>query len=432
MRFPGKRKAQHYFPVKERELHPLPIPQRLNRVYVVGIEQTLVDIEANVDHSFLERYGLKEGQSLVLDDHTAEQLYRELHDKHLILSEFAGGTIGNTMHNYSVLADDRSVLLGVMSRHIEIGSYGYRYLCNTSSRVDMNYLQPVDGPIGRCFTLINEKGERSFGINGGMINYLNESGIPLDIVRGASALVMPSYLMRTAPGETIREATVVALNCAKAAEIPVVLTLGTQHLINEDPAFWRSFIGQYVSVLAMNELEAEVLTGHTDPLKAMAEALKWCDFVLLTAGPEGLYTGGYTEERGRRATQHPLRNGSIKAFNRYEFSRPMRKADCLEPLQIFSHIEPFHGGPERIANTNGAGDGALAAIVHDMAANQYHRDNVPDSEKHEQRYLCYSSFAQLCKYANRVSFEVLSQHSPRLSRGLPEREDSLEEAYWEW
>ncbi|MDM3689608.1 hypothetical protein O9368_18905, partial [Proteus mirabilis] len=28
-------------------------------------------------------------------------------------------------------------------------------------------------------------------------------------------------------------------------------------------------------------------------------------------------------------------------------------------------------------------------------------------------------------------YHVLSQHSPRLTRGLPEKEDSLEEAYWE-
>ena len=44
--------------------------------------------------------------------------------------------------------------------------------------------------------------------------------------------------------------------------------------------------------------------------------------------------------------------------------------------------------------------------------------------------MSYSSLAQICKYANRVSFEVLSQSSPRLSKGLPDREDSLESAYW--
>jgi len=55
---------------------------------------------------------------------------------------------------------------------------------------------------------------------------------------------------------------------------------------------------------------------------------------------------------------------------------------------------------------------------------------VPKSPKHTARFLTYSSISQISKYANRVSFEVLSQNSPRLLRGLPEKEDGLEEAYW--
>ena len=78
-----------------------------------------------------------------------------------------------------------------------------------------------------------------------------------------------------------------------------------------------------------------------------------------------------------------------------------------------------------------AGDGALAALLHDITANNYHRNNVPNSSKHKCKWLTYSSLAQVCKYANRVSYQVLNQHSPRLTRGLPEREDSLEEAYWD-
>lgn len=34
-------------------------------------------------------------------------------------------------------------------------------------------------------------------------------------------------------------------------------------------------------------------------------------------------------------------------------------------------------------NTNGAGDGALAALLHDITANSYHRSNVPNSSKHK-------------------------------------------------
>ena len=108
----------------------------------------------------------------------------------------------------------------------------------------------------------------------------------------------------------------------------------------------------------------------------------------------------------------------------------MRRSRCENPVKIYTHINPFMGGPLVIKNTNGAGDAALAAVLHDISANLYHRLMVPNSPKHDASYLTYSSLGQISKYANRVSFEVLSQNSPRLARGLPEREDSLEEAYW--
>ncbi len=405
MKFPGKRKSKHYFPVNARDplLQQFQPENETSAAWVVGIDQTLVDIEAKVDDEFIERYGLSAGHSLVIEDDVAEALYQELKQKNLITHQFAGGTIGNTMHNYSVLADDRSVLLGVMCSNIEIGSYAYRYLCNTSSRTDLNYLQGVDGPIGRCFTLI----------------------------AGASALVLTSYLVRCKPGEPMPEATMKAIEYAKKYNVPVVLTLGTKFVIAENPQWWQQFLKDHVSILAMNEDEAEALTGESDPLLASDKALDWVDLVLCTAGPIGLYMAGFTEDEAKRKTQHPLLPGAIAEFNQYEFSRAMRHKDCQNPLRVYSHIAPYMGGPEKIMNTNGAGDGALAALLHDITANSYHRSNVPNSSKHKFTWLTYSSLAQVCKYANRVSYQVLNQHSPRLTRGLPEREDSLEESYWD-
>ncbi|CAX58586.1 MULTISPECIES: inosine/guanosine kinase [Erwinia] len=433
MKFPGKRKSKHYFPVSARDplLQIAQPEQEVSGSWIVGIDQTLVDIEANVDDDFVARYGLSSGHSLVIADDVAEALYAELTRENLITHQFAGGTIGNTLHNYSVLADDRSVLLGVMCRNVQIGSYAYRYLCNTSSRTDLNYLQGVDGAIGRCFTLIGENGERTFAISPGLMNQLKKESIPEEVIAGASALVLTSYLVRCAPGEPMPEATMEAIGFAKKHNVPVVLTLGTKYVIGDKPEFWQAFLREHVSILAMNEEEAEALTGLSDPLMASNMALDWVDLVLCTAGPNGLFMAGYTEEEGKRVTQHPLLPGAIPEFNQYEFSRAMRHQDCEQPLKIFSHIAPYMGGPEKIMNTNGAGDGALAAMLHDITANNYHRLNVPNSSKHGRNYLTYSSLAQVCKYANRVSYQVLNQHSPRLSRGLPEREDSLEESYWE-
>lgn len=433
MKFPGQRKSKHYFPVHARDplVTQAQTNKKMTRTHIIGIDQTLVDIEARVPDSFIETYKLSKGHSLVIDDETAEALYQQLKQDELISNEFAGGTIGNTLHNYSVLADDKSTLLGVMSSDIEIGSYGYRYLCNTSSRMDLNYLQGVTGAIGRCFALISDDGERTFAISEGQMNQLLPESIPESIFENASALVLTAYLVRCKKGDPMPEATMQAIKYAKKYDVPVVLTLGTKFVIQDDPVFWQDFLNDNISVVAMNEDEAEALTGHADPLLAADKTLDWVDLVLCTAGPVGLYMAGYTEDSAKRTTSLPLLPGAIAEFNQYEFSRPTIKAACDVPIKVYSHIAPYMGGPEKIKNTNGAGDAALSALLHDMAANRYHKENVPNSSKHQYPYLTYSSFSQVCKYANRASYEVLVQHSPRLSRGLPEREDSLEEAYWE-
>jgi len=433
MKFPGQRKSKHYFPVNSND--PLlarlrPAPEAATS-YIAGIDQILVDIEAKVDESLINHYQLIKGNSMLIDDDVAHQLYQTLQQQTLITGEFAGGTIGNTIHNYSTLADAKSVLFGVMSKNIAVGSYAYRYLCTTSSKVDLNHLQPVDGPIGRCFTLITDDGERTFAISKGAMDALSPEYINKALVQGASALVLTAYLMRAAGDDKMTEAALQAVAYAKQANVPVVLTLGTRFLIESDPQWWRDFIRDNVDILAMNEDEGEALTGLTDPLLASEAALDLCDLVLTTAGPLGLYMAGYAEESLKRETTHTLLPGKIPEFNRYEFSRPMLKNSCLSPLKVYAHIPPYMGGPEVIRNTNGAGDAALSALLHDLASNDFHKLNVPGSSKHLNDGLCYSSFSQICKYANRVAYEVLAQHSPRLSRGLPEKEDSLEEAYWE-
>src|SRR5262245_58417314 len=172
MRFPGRRKHTHYFPVHARDplLNRVGLETPVGRTHVVGIDQTLVDIDARVPDAFLARHHLAKGGSVVIADAAAGALYDELLGEKLIAYEFAGGTVGNTLHNYSVLADDASILFGVMSESIRLGTSGYRYLSNTSSRVNLDHLQPVDGPIGRCFALVTPDGERTFAISEGLMN----------------------------------------------------------------------------------------------------------------------------------------------------------------------------------------------------------------------------------------------------------------------
>lgn len=430
MKFPGRRKIKHYFPATQgKQRLPKSEVQPTQDTYIVGLDETIVDVIATVDNTFLARHGIRKGLSNLVTPEQASLIYQELIAENRISDHFAGGTIGNTLHNYSVLADDKSVLLGVMSHKISLNSPEYYYLCNTSSNVDMHHLQGVDGDIGRGITLITEDGERTFAIAPNAMDDIAPSSVNEALIANAAAFVTCAYPLRHG-NKPIKATLMKCLTLAKQHDVPVIITLGTQHLVAEYRDEIQQIIEEYASVVAMNEQEAEALTGHGQALLAAEQTLEWCDMVLLTAGAEGLYLCGYTDNQCKRATTHPIKSQDIANFNQWEFSRPQRQSDCANPLKVYSHINPYLGGPERIQNTNGAGDGALSALLHDIAANSFHKQQVPHSSKHTEKHLAYSSFAQICKYANRVSYEILSQHSPRLSKGLPEKEDSLEQAYW--
>ncbi|MCV5656008.1 inosine/guanosine kinase, partial [Escherichia coli] len=88
---------------------------------------------------------------------------------------------------------------------------------------------------------------------------LHPDSIPEKIFKNASALVLTSYLVRCKEGDPMPEATMKAIEFAKKNDVPVVLTLGTKFVIQDDPKYWQDFIREHVSVVAMNEDEAEAL-----------------------------------------------------------------------------------------------------------------------------------------------------------------------------
>lgn len=430
MKFPGKRKSKHYFPVEE--IGRMPFESDFNskkNVYIVGIDQLLVDIEIDTDHEFLEKFGLTAGQSVVLPDDIIEQIYQESKANDSIIGEFAGGAVGNTLHNYSVLADDKSVALGTICESIKVGDYAFKYICTTSSKVDFSYLQPQRGHMGRAMCFVTPDKERTFAIGKGIMNELSEDFIPEEVIANSSALLVTAFLLRD-PKAPLFKSTMKAVKIANENKVPVVFALGTSVLIQENRDFFQDFIKDHVNIAAMNIDEAQALTESDDPLLAAQKILDMTDFALVTVGEKGLYIGAWADKKDARATSDQIHSKSIAEYNKFEYSRAQVKELCDEPIKIYSHINPFMGGPVKIENTNGAGDAALAALMHDIAANNYHKTVVPNSPKHNSRYMTYSSIHQICKYANRTSYEVLKQRSPRLSHGLPVKEESLEESYW--
>ena len=432
MKFPGSRKSKHYFPVSECGRIQLDNSLvKTGKTYIVGIDQLLVDIEVHVSDEFLTEFQIDKGESQVVSDETVQRINERIENEELVTGIFPGGSIGNTLHNYSVISDGPSIALGSISENISVGDDAFKYICSTSSKVDFNYLKPCPGKMGRAFCFITPDGERSFALSKGIMNELSEDFIPEKVIANSSAVLISAFLLRN-PDSPIFKATIKALHLANEYGVPTLLSLGTSFLIKERPEFFLNLIKDHINIIAGNIDEYHALFSELDKdsLLLAEKSLDYADLCLLTVGARGLYLCGHTDKEVARETKDQIHSKSIPAYNMYEYSRAMLKKNCQEPLKIYTHINPFLGGPQVIKNTNGAGDAAMSALLHDISSNTYHRDMVPNSPKHNASYLTYSSIHQVSKYCNRVSYEVLSQSSPRLSKGLPDKEDCLEEGYW--
>ena len=124
MKFPGRRNTKHYFPVEDKQRSSFDDEiNRPGKVYVVGIDQLLVDIEIPVTDDFLLKHNFKKGESFVIGDELAETIYSEQKSLGKVAGEFPGGAVGNTLHNFSILTDSPSVALGTINKNIEVGDY---------------------------------------------------------------------------------------------------------------------------------------------------------------------------------------------------------------------------------------------------------------------------------------------------------------------
>ena len=415
MRFPGIRKAKYYFPVTEKKSTLLATTAN-KPWYIVGLDEILVDLEIHgCPQELLSELGLVLGESVQFSADEIARLFARVKELGLEVRFAAGGTIANTLCNYTHLSGEPAILLGAIPEIIRPGTPAFAYVAQTPKAVNLDYLVPIAGEVGIAVTCFTPDGERSFAVAPGISGNYSADDIDLEVIRHASVAASSVYCLAN-HDRPIAAATLRMFEIAHEAGVPVAFGLGTSALVRRMRDEILDVLKKYVNIAAMNAKEAEALTGYADPLLAGNALLDVVDAVLVTEGAKGLTMCGYTDDSVKRATRDGLHSGAIENYNQYEYSRLLLRKNCNNPIRIFTHIHPYLGGPQKLCNTSGAGDAALAAFLHDVAATRYHAETVPDSKKHAQglEFLTYSSLSRNAQYSNRVAYEVLRNNSPRL------------------
>lgn len=426
MRFPGIRRGKYYFPVTEKRSTVARGMSEARPWYIVGLDEVIVDLEIHdCPAEILPELGLISGESVQFSQEKITRLLEKVTALGLVIRFAAGGTAANTLSNYTHLSGEPAILLGAIPSVITPKSPGFAYVAQTPKAVNLDRLVAIDGEVGVALTCFTPDGERSFAVAPGISGEYRPEDLPEDVIRNAGVVVTSLYCLAD-PNRPIAAATMRMLEIAHDAGVPVAFGMGTSSIVKRMRNEVLDVIKNYVNIAAMNAREAEALTGFSKPLASGNKMLEITDVALITEGARGLTLCGYTDDSVKRATRDIVQSDVIENFNQYEYSRLILKKDCTNPVRIFTHIHPYLGGPRELRNTSGAGDAALAALLHDIVATRYHAKTVPSSNKHALNinFLSYSSLSRNAQYGNRVAYEVLLNNSPRLDAPIGNDKES--------
>ena len=243
---------------------------------VIGISHALIDLCADVDEAFLEKFKLDIGSMQLVDDKGFKEIHDEL-DKKNIKVEF-GGSVSNTI--------DGLHLLGCkVAEFAKVGNdeYGNMIMNEKDKKKIGNFITRHDSPTGTVLALITPEGERTFVVCLGAAAHLGEEDVPKKDIQNTKIIHFTGYEFES---PVVKGAVEKAIKIAKENKILVSFDLADSGLVQRNFAELKTFVENNVDILFANEEEAEEFTGMT-PEKAVNKIAEIVDYAVVKMGENG-------------------------------------------------------------------------------------------------------------------------------------------------
>jgi len=202
------------------------------RIDVLGLGNSLVDLLALADDSFLFAHEMVKGAMTLIDEDRAEALYA-LGGHSTIMS---GGSAANTVVGAASLGV-KAAYIGKV-KNDALGEAFRRDI--RAARVGYDTTAAEHGPAtGRCFVYITPEGERTMNTFLGASTYLSPADVDEDLVRAARFVYLEGYMWdRPDAKEAFRKAG----RIARAAGSRVALTLSDSFCVDR-------FRGEFIDLM---------------------------------------------------------------------------------------------------------------------------------------------------------------------------------------
>ncbi len=243
---------------------------------LVGIGNAIVDVLAQTEDRFLDKYKLKKGGMALIDASKAEELYNMLKN----ISEVSGGSAANTCAVLSSLGGNSAFLGKTGKDHLgeifkkDINDNGVYYKESGFSST----------PTARCFVFITPDAERTMQTFLGACADMTPDDIDETLIERSAVTYIEGYLWDTPKA---KEAILLAAGIAGSAKKIVSLSLSDAFCVDRHRSSFIDFIKKHVNLLFANEDEIKSLFELSDTKDALNRCREICEMSAITRGSLG-------------------------------------------------------------------------------------------------------------------------------------------------
>lgn len=244
---------------------------------VFGMCNPLYDIQAEITDSMLQELGVQKGGMFLVEEAQQRVIVSRIYD-HIVNAE-AGGSGANTMIGLAQLGGS-----ACYTGKIGDDEHGALYRDGLEKQRVTVCTATGAGTTGICIVLVTPDTERTMCTYLGICRELGPEDVNRDALRASRYLYVTGYLWDT---ETQKAAVLRAMREAKAAGVPVALSLSDPFCVHRHKADFLQIVQEHVDLLFGNEEEAQVLTDTTTPFDAIRAMTPYCSLAAVTMGERG-------------------------------------------------------------------------------------------------------------------------------------------------
>ncbi len=244
---------------------------------VVGVGNSIVDVIAMVDDSFIETHGLAKGAMTLIDEERATSLYAAMPPA----LEISGGSAANTVAGVASFGGSAAYIGKV--RNDQLGEVFAHDLRAAGVGFDVP-LANGGPPTGRSLIQVTPDAERTMNTFLGMSTLLEPADVDAELVVSAAITYCEGYLWDI---DIAKAAIRHTMDLASDAGRLVSLTLSDSFCVDRHRHEWLDLISDMVDLVFANETEICSLFETEDFDSAAALAADIAEIAALTRSADG-------------------------------------------------------------------------------------------------------------------------------------------------